>query len=146
MTLLQIADRRRSQLWRFLSITLIFLVLWPPIFGIVGWWMKFDFGIPSIGWLTAIAMFSYLACAPSALAAGLIHATTAVRFHRDSLLVPVATAGVGALVTIARIVLPLGSFKDIFGAPTESYVLFFFASLMASLICWRLARPLSRLP
>jgi cation transporter-like permease len=139
-------DRSLSRVWRFLSIVLIFLLLWPPIFGITGWWMKFDFGMPLVGWLVAIAIYSYLLCAPSALVVGLIHAIAAIRFRQNSVLVPIVTAGFGALITSAVPTLLLGSLKDIFRVPTESYVIFLFASLMASLICWRITRRFARSP
>ena len=134
--------RDRTRFWRFLFINLVFLVLWPPIFGIAGWSMKFDFGLPLFGWLVAIAIYSYPLCAPSALVAGLIHAVAAIKFGQNSVWVPIATAGVGALVAIVVIALPFD--KDVFRAPTESYAIFLFALLMASLICWRLTRSFAR--
>src|SRR5260370_21632252 len=89
----------------------IFLFAWPPICGVVVWWIKFDNARPAIGWLAAIMIYEYLFCAPSALLAGIIHAVAAFRFHRNSIWVPivaaVAATGLGGAL-IVRPVFPVG--------------------------------------
>jgi hypothetical protein len=138
-------DGSLSAVWRFASIVAIFLLVWPPIFGIVGWWMKFDFGPPLLAWIVAIVIYSYVICAPSALLAGIVHAVAAVRFHHNSILVPLAAAAGATILSLALIgMIAPGSARDLINVPTESYLIFLIASLIASLICWRLTRRFAR--
>jgi hypothetical protein len=130
---------------RFVPIVAIFLFVWPPICGIAGWWMKFDFGAPLLGWIVTIAIYSYIICAPSALLAGVIHAVAAISFQYNSILVPLVATGVATILSLALILGIQGRPAHyLLNVPTESYALFLIASLIASLICWRLTRPFAR--
>jgi hypothetical protein len=134
-----------SPFWRFAFIVAIFLLVWPPICGSVGWWMKFDFGQPLLGWVVTIVIYSYVICAPTALLAGIIHAVAAIRFHYNSILVPLLAAGSATTLSLALIIgVQPGPVHYLINVPLESYVVFVVASLIASLICWRLTRQLAR--
>jgi hypothetical protein len=126
-------------LWRFVFIVAVFLLVWPPIFGTVVWWVKFDGG----DWLVAAMIYAYLFCAPSALLAGMVHAVAALGFRHYSILVPLAAAALAAILIEMVIVAPwlLGELAD---KTMSSLQLLLFASLIASLICWRLTRPFAR--
>ncbi|UPJ48925.1 hypothetical protein IVB30_39010 [Bradyrhizobium sp. 200] len=138
-------DGSLSAVWRFASIVVSFLLVWPPICGIVGWWMKFDFGPPLLAWMVAIVIYSYAVCAPSALLAGIVHAVAAISFRHNSILVPLAVAAGATILIPAQIgVLAPGPAPDLINVPAESYVVFLVASLVASLICWRLTRRFAR--
>jgi hypothetical protein len=131
--------------WRFASIVAIFLLVWPPIFGIVGWWMKFDFGPPLLAWIVAIVIYSYPICAPSALLAGIVHAAAAISFRHNSILVPLAAAAGATILNLALIdMIAMGSARDLINVPMESFLIFLIPSLIASLICWRLTRRFAR--
>jgi hypothetical protein len=140
--------RPLSPLWRFIFIVVVFLLVWPPICGIVGWWMKFDPGPPYLGWVAFIVIYSYFVCAPAALLAGIIHAVAAIRFHHNSMWVPLLAAAGAAIVTMALILAiapgPAYDLIDLINVPLESYALFLIPSLVASLICWRLTRRFAR--
>lgn len=133
-----------SPFWRFAFIIATFLFVWPPIFGSVGWWMKFDFGPPLLGWVITIAIYSYVIFAPSALVAGIVHAVAAIRFHNNSILVPLVAAGSAPILNLALIfgIVP-GQYP--INMLTENYVVVLVASLIASLICWRLTRGFARM-
>ena len=136
-----------APIWRFVGIVLIFLFLWPPIFGIIAWWMKFDFGGPLAGMLATIAIYSYGLFAPSPLLAGMILAVAAVRFSYNSIfLVLVAAVAAALLVPILIVVMAPGpaSLESLLDAPSDSYVIELVASLVASITCWRLARRSAR--
>jgi hypothetical protein len=134
-----------SSFWRSASIVAIFLLVWPPVCGGVGWWMKFDFGPPFLGWIVAVAIYSYFFLAPAALLAGLIHAIAAITFHHNSIWVPVPAAGSATILSEVLIgVVPPGPMHHLSNTPLETHVILFVASLIASLICWRLARRFSR--
>ena len=134
-----------SPFWRFLSIVSIFLAFWPPICGSVGWWMKYDFSMPLLGWVITIAIYSYVVCAAPALLAGIVHAVAAIRFHQNSMWVPLAAAGAATTLSLALIVgITPRPAHHLINVPTESYVLLLIASLIASLICWRLTRRFAR--
>ena len=128
-----------SPLWRFLSIVAIFLMLWPPICGSVVWWVKFD----GAAWLVAAMIYAYLFCAPSALLAGIVHAVAALSFRHYSLLVPIATAALAALLIEMVIVAPYW-LRELADTTMSSLELLLFASLIASFICWWLTRPFAR--
>ena len=133
-----------SPFWRFVLIVAIFLLVWPPIFGNVGWWMKFDFGPSLLVGVAFIAMWSYF-FAPAALFAGIIHAVAAIRFHHNSVWVPFLAAGCAAILIMVLIsVMPHGPTLNLIDVPLESYVLLAIPSLIASLICWRLTRRFAR--
>jgi hypothetical protein len=130
-----------SPFWRGLSIVSIFLLLWPPICGSVVWWVKFENG--GLGWLAAAIIYAYLFCAPSALLAGIVHAVAALGFRHYSILVAVAAAVLAAVLIEMAIVSPL-FLRELADPAMSSLQLLLFASLIASLICWRLTRPLAR--
>ena len=132
---------RLSPLWRFLSIVAIFLVLWPPICGTVVWWVKFD--TSGLAGLAAAIIYAYLLCAPSALLAGIVHAVATLAFGDYSILVPVAAAALAALLIEMVIVAPF-YLRELADPTMSSLQLLLFASLIASLICWRLTRPFAR--
>lgn len=133
-----------SSFWRFVLIVSIFLLAWPPIFGNVAWWMKFDYGPPLLGWVAFIAMWSYF-FAPAALFVGIIHAIAAIRFHHNSVWVPLLAAGCAAILIVVSIsALAPGPTHNLIDVPFEGYVLFVVPSLIASLICWRLTRRFAR--
>jgi hypothetical protein len=127
-------------LWRFVFIVAVFLLVWPPICGTVVWWVKFD----GADWLVAAMIYAYLLCAPSALLAGMVHALAALGFRHYSILVPLAAAALAAILIEMVIVAPwlLGELAD---KTMSSLQLLLFASLIASLICWRLTRPFARM-
>lgn len=134
-----------SSFWRFASIVAIFLLVWPPICGSVGWWMKFDFGPPLLGWIVAIVIYSYVFLAPAALLAGIVHAVAAISFHYNSIWVPVLAAGSATILSLVLIdAVQPGPMHELTNVPLETYVVLVIASLIASLICWRLTRRFSR--
>jgi hypothetical protein len=138
-------DGSLSAVWRFAFIVAIFLLVWPPIFGIIGWWMKFDFGPPLLAWIVTIAIYSYALFAAPALLAGIIHAVAAIRFHHNSILVPLAAAVGATILNLALIdMIAMGSARDVINVPMESFLIFLIPSLIASLICWRLTRRFAR--
>ena len=133
-----------SPFWRFVLIVAIFLLVWPPIFGNVAWWMKFDFGPSLLVGATVIAIWSYF-FAPAALFAGIIHAVAAISFHYNSVWVPMLAAGCAAtLIMVSISVMAPGPTHSLIDVPFEGYVLFVVPSLIASLICWRLTRRFAR--
>ena len=138
-------DGSLSAVWRFASIVAIFLLVWPPIFGIIGWWMKFDFGPPLLAWIVTIVIYSYPFFAAPALLAGIVHAVAAIGFRHNSILVPLAAAAGAIILSLALIgMIAMGSARDLINVPTESFLIFLIASLIASLICWRLTRRFAR--
>lgn len=138
-------DGSLSAVWRFAFVVVIFLLGWPPICGIVFLWMKQDFGPPLLGWVIMAAIYSYAVCALPALLAGIVHAVAAIRFRHNSILVPLAVAAGATILTPAQIVfIAPGSAHDLINVPAERYVAFLIASLIASVICWRLTRRFAR--
>jgi hypothetical protein len=138
-------DGSLPAVWRFASIVVIFLLVWPPICGIVFLWMKGDFGTPLLGWVIMVVIYSYAICALPALLAGIVHAVAAIRFRHNSIWVPLAVATGATILTPAQIVvIAPGSALDLINVPAERYVVFLIASLIASLICWRLTRRFAR--
>ena len=140
-TFLRDEDGRLLPLWRMLSIVAIFLVLWPPICGSVVWWVKFE--TLGLDWLAATIIYAYLLCATSALLAGIVHALAALAFHHYSILVPVVAATVAAVLIEMVIVSPF-YLRELADKTMSSLQLLFFASMVASLICWWLTRRLAR--
>jgi hypothetical protein len=136
-------DGSLSGLWRFVFIVAIFLLIWPPICGIVVWWVKFDSGPEMLGLLAAAVIYAYLFCVPSALLAGIMHAVAALSFRHYSILVPIAAAALAALLIEMVIVNPF-FLRELADETMSSLELLLFASLIASLICWRLTRGLVR--
>jgi hypothetical protein len=132
-------DGSLSALWRFVFIVAIFLLLWPPIGGVVVWWVKFD----GLDWLAAAVIYAYLLCVPSALLAGIVHAVAALSFRHYSILVPIVAAALAALLIEMVIVNPF-FLRELADKTMSSLELLLFASLIASLICWYLTRPLAR--
>jgi hypothetical protein len=126
-------------LWRFVFIVAVFLLVWPPICGTVVWWVKFD----GAAWLAAPIIYAYLLCAPSALLAGIVHAVAALGFRHYSILVPVAAAALAAIL-IEMIIVGPWLLRELADKTMSSLELLLFASLIASLICWRLTRPFAR--
>lgn len=129
--------------WRFAFIVAIFLLVWPPICGVVVWWVKLDSGPAMLAWLAAAVIYAYLFCVPSALVAGIMHAVAALSFRHNSILVPIAAAALAALLIEKVIVKPF-FLRELADKTMSSLELLLFASLIASLICWRLTRPLAR--
>ena len=127
-------------LWRFVFIVAVFLLVWPPTCGTVVWWVKFD----GADWLAAAIIYAYLLCAPSALLAGIVHAVAALTLGHYSILVPVAAAALAALLIEMVIVNPF-YLRELADPTMSSLQLLLFASLIASLICWRLTRPFARM-
>jgi hypothetical protein len=136
-------DGSVSTLWRFVFIVAIFLLIWPLICGIVVWWIKFDSGPSMLAWLAAVIIYAYLLGVPSALLAGIMHAVAALSFRHYSILVPIAAAALAALLIEMVIVKPF-FLRELADKTMSSLELLLFASLIASLICWRLTRPLAR--
>jgi len=139
-------DGSLSVVWHFASIVAIFLLVWPPICGIVFLWMKGDFGTPLLGWVIMVVTYSYAICALPALLAGIVHAVAAIRFRHNSIGGPLAVAAGATILTPAQIVvIAPGSARDLINVPAERYVIFLIASLIASLICWRLTLRFARM-
>ncbi|MEH2611521.1 hypothetical protein [Bradyrhizobium sp. AZCC 1693] len=136
-------DGSLSALWRFVFIVAIFLLIWPPICGIVVWWVKFDSGPAMLGWLAAAVIYAYLLCVPSALLAGIMHAVAALSFRHYSILVPIAAAALAAVLIEMVIVNPF-FLRELADKTMSSLELLLFASLIASIICWCLTRQLAR--
>ena len=138
-------DGSLSAFWRFASIVAVFLFVWPPICGIAVWWIKFgsDSMTPLLGWLALIVINAYIVCAPSALLAGIVLAVAAASFHTNSVVVAFV-ATFGATILIGAIIVRPASFEELADAMKYDYFLFFFASLIATLVCWRLTRRLAR--
>jgi hypothetical protein len=134
-----------SPLGRFVLIVAVFLLVWPPICGSVGWWMKFHFGEPILGWIVTIVVYSYVICGLPALFAGVVHAVAAIRFRQNSILAPIAATGVATILNVALIIgIQEKPAHYLVNVPMASYFLFLIASLVASLICWRLTRRWAR--
>jgi hypothetical protein len=131
-------DGSLSALWRFVFIVAIFLLIWPPIGGIVVWW-----GPQMFAWLAAFVIYACLLCMPSALLAGIMHAVAALGFRHYSIPVPIAAAVLAALLIEMVIVNPF-FLRELTDKTMSSLELLLFASLIASLICWHLTRPLAR--
>jgi hypothetical protein len=129
--------------WRFAFIVAIFLLIWPLICGVVVWWVKIDSGPSMLAWLAAVVIYAYLLGVPSALLAGIVHAVAALSFRHYSILVPIAAAALAALLIEMVIVNPY-FLRELSDKTMSSLALLLFASLIASLICWRLTRPLAR--
>lgn len=136
-------DGSLSTLWRFVFIVAIFLLIWPLICGIVVWWVKVDSGPSMLAWLAAVVIYAYLLGVPSALLAGIMDAVAALSFRHYSILVPIAAAALAALLIEMVIVKPF-FLRELADETMSSLELLLFASLIASLICWRLTRPLAR--
>jgi hypothetical protein len=136
-------DGSLSALWRFVFIVTIFLLIWPPICGSVVWWIKVDSGPQMFGWLAAVVIYAYLLCMPSALLAGIMHAVAALSFRHYSILVPIAAAALAAVLIEMVIVNPF-FLRELADETMSSLELLLFASLIASLICWRLTRGFAR--
>ena len=136
-------DGSLSALWRFVFIVAIFLLIWPPIVGVVVWWVKFDSGPSMLALLAAVVIYAYLLGVPSALLAGIVHAVAALSFRHYSILVPIVAAALAALLIEMVIVNPF-FLRELADKTMSSLELLLFASLIASLICWRLTRPLAR--
>jgi hypothetical protein len=134
-----------SRFWRFVFIVGIFLLAWPPICGVVVWWIKFDNATPPLGWLAAAVIYAYLFCSPSALLAGIIHAVAAFCFRYNSVLVPVVSAVAAAVLMVALIVLPIFSQGLAYDKIANGFVVLLPLSLIASLMCWRLTRQFARM-
>ena len=129
--------------WRFAFIVAIFLLIWPPICGVVVWWVKFDSGPAMLALLAAAVIYAYLFCLPSALLAGTVHAVAALSFRHYSILVPIVAAALAALLIEMVIVNPF-FLRELADKTMSSLELLLFASLIASLVCWHLTRPLAR--
>ena len=138
-------DGSLSAVWRCVSIVAIFLLLWPPICGIAVWQMKFASGTdaPLLGWLALVVIYAYMLCMPSALLAGVVHAVAAVGFRYNSILVPLVAAAGAAILLDVIIVKPV-TLQEIADVITKGPILFLFASLIASVICWRVTRRFAR--
>ena len=136
-------DGSLSALWRFVFIVAIFLLIWPPIVGVVVWWVKFDSGPSMLALLAAVVIYAYLLGGPSALLAGIVHAVAALSFRHYSILVPIVAAALAALLIEMVIVNPF-FLRELADKTMSGLELLLFASLIASLICWRLTRPLAR--
>jgi hypothetical protein len=134
-----------SRFWRFVSIVGLFLLAWPPICGVAVWATKFSSATPSLGWIAVSVIYAYLFCAPSALLAGIIHAFAAIRFRRNSILVPFASAAAAAILGVAVIALPVSLRGQADVMMMNGLVFVLPLSLAASLICWRLTRRLARM-
>ena len=136
-------DGSLSAIWRFASIAVVFLLVWPPICGIVFWWMKHDFDTP--GWVILVVIYSYAICALPVLLAGIVHAVAAISFRHNSILVPLAVAvGATILIPAQAVVIAPESVHDLINVPVKSHVAFLIASLIASVICWRVTRRFAR--
>jgi hypothetical protein len=129
--------------WRFAFIVAVFLLIWPPICGVVVWWIKFDSGPSMFALLAAAVIYAYLLGVPSALLAGTMHAVAALSFRHYSILVPIVAAALAALLVEMVIVNPF-FLRELADRTMSSLELLLFASLIASLICWHLTRPLAR--
>jgi len=132
-------DGSLSAPWRVVIFIAIFLLVWPPIAGSVVWWVKFD----GADWLLATVIYAYLFGAPSALLAGVVHAVAAVGFRHYSILVPIVAAGFAAIL-IEKVVVSPDFLRGLADETMSSLELMLFASLIASLICWRLTRRFAR--
>jgi hypothetical protein len=136
-------DGSLSAVWRFVFIVAIFLLIWPPICGGVVWWVKFDSATPMLGWLAVVVIYAYLFCAPSALLAGIMHAVAALSFRHYSILVPIVAATLAAVLIEMVVVKPF-FLRELADKTMSSLELLLFASLIASLICWRVTRRFAR--
>jgi hypothetical protein len=138
-------DGSLSAVWRCVSIVAVFLLVWPPICGIAVWQMKFASGndSPLLGWLALVVIYAYMLCMPSALLAGVVHAVAAVGFRYNSILVPLVAAAGAAILFDVIIVKPV-TLQEMADAITKGPIQFLFASLIASVICWRVTRRFAR--
>ena len=130
--------RSLSRFWRYVFIVGLFLLVWPAITGALVWTIEFS----GMDWLVASLIYAYLFCAPSALLAGIIHGVAAIRFHRNSILVPLGAAMTAAVLVVAQIELPFGVSPE---KIINGLVFVLPIALIASLMCWRLTRHLARM-
>lgn len=105
--------------------------------------MKFDFGPPLLGWVVTVSIYSYMFFALPALLVGIAHAVAAVRFHHNSILVPLVAA-LGATILFLAFLAGTELLKTPAVVLEAGSLLLFFASLFATLICWRLTRRFAR--
>jgi hypothetical protein len=132
-----------SPFWRFAFVVAIFLFVWPPVCGILVFWLKFDVGLPLFGWFAFVGMYSYLFCAPSALLAGVATAVAAIGFRQNSVIIPVLAAVLAAVLLLAVTGWP-ASLKQLTDALVIGFPFMLLGSLIASLICWWLTRQFAR--
>ena len=143
------ARPQRSALSRFVWIVAIFALLGPPIGGLTLWTMLlvahtvirygprplYDFWNIIVGFVIGGYIFGVL----PALAAGLGAATLAIRFGRSSLVVALAVPAILCVALLGVVSWFNPGDWDILG---KIAILFVPSSLVASVVCWRLARGL----
>jgi hypothetical protein len=147
--------RTPSPIKHFVKIVAVYLLVGPPVGGVVLWILTTTAEIlrgriplsDIIPMFLTVIVFSYPAGAPFALLAGIIDAVAAIWLRYTSILVPViagciATAASGA-VTYWTMWNAYGSFvwREVVSALTVTLLV----SLVAALVCWRLTRRFARM-
>jgi len=129
---------------RFIRIVAIFLLIGPPAGGITVWLVALSVGLlrdapdsSVLHGLPAFILFSYPLGGLFALACGIVHAVSAIWLRWSSIWVPLITGTVLSMPVWIRPHLDLPQLEG-------NIALSMTPMLAASLICWRVSRPLLR--
>jgi hypothetical protein len=149
-----VRDNAWSPVKRFVGIVAIYLLVGPPIGGIIFWIaavvtdISRDRALLSGAFPALIAMvaFSYPFGAPLAFVSGVIDAVAAIWFRQTSMLVPALAAclvsGAGSAMIFWT---TLNVYSNFWLEFRSSLGVLLPAALIAALICWRLTRRFARM-
>jgi hypothetical protein len=145
---------RTSPINRFVKIVVVYLLVGPPVGGVVLWIMVTTAEIlrgrmsPSdiVPMFLTVVVFSYPVGAPFALLAGVLDAVAAIWLRYTSIWVPVIA---GCLATAANSAVTYWSMRNahsgfVWRGVGSGLVGTLLVSLVAALICWRLTRRFAR--
>jgi hypothetical protein len=137
---------------RFIGIVGAFVLIGPPIGGAVLWTLLGSVSVVGYGELPPHAgptlgllmLYGYPLGAPFALAAGVIHAVAAIGWRQSSVWLPITagvTVAIGGSLLFVLVKRSIGSAVSEF---LTAVLLVLPPSVGASLVCWRVARPMLR--
>jgi hypothetical protein len=138
---------------RFAGIVAIYLLIGPPIGGIVVWIELitadiFRDGVSLSGvlpLLVTMVVFSYPIGAPFAFVSGIIHAVAAIWLRHASILVPLFSGClVGAAASAVAFWTTLNLYSSFWREFGSGLIGLLPVTLIASLVCWRLTRRYGR--